>query len=217
MQIFPSLTSQNPEKLHEHIRLFSEHCAGFHIDIMDGQFVHQKMGSAELTNQIAKMTRKKIWVHIMAQDPLEIIKNLNLHTSGIVSFHVQSNYDYQDIIEEIQSKTLVPSIALNPKTPVTILNNAIHAIDHVTIMSVEPGKSGQTFLPATLKKLELLNAFKAAHEKSFTIALDGGVNKTNIEKVASLGVTQVAVSSGILNTPDPLEALKELNKISSEE
>lgn len=215
MEIFPSLTSQNKDEIHDQIRLLGPYCAGFHIDIMDGQFVHQKMGSAQLANDIVRMTRKQLWFHIMAEDPLKIIKDLQPHKGDIISFHATSHYDYQDIIEELEHKNVLPSIALNPSTPITVLNTAIHAIDHVTIMSVEPGKSGQTFLPSTLAKLEQLNAFKTANERALTIAIDGGVNKKNIRKIASFGVTQAAISSGIFNEDDPLEALKELTKIST--
>lgn len=216
MQIFPSLTSQNQDELHDQIRLLGTSCAGFHIDIMDGQFVHQKMGSSDLTNAIARMTRKKLWIHIMAKDPVKIIKELKIHNGDIVSFHATAHYDYQEIIEELEHKNILPSLALNPSTPITVLNNAIHALNHVTIMSVEPGKSGQTFIPSTLKKLERLNAFRAAHECRLTIAVDGGVNQSNISKLDALGVNQVAISSGIFDSNDPLKALKELAKISSE-
>ncbi len=215
MQIFPSLTSQNQDELHDQIRLLGTSCAGFHVDIMDGQFVHQKMGSPQLANDIVRMTRKQLWFHIMAQDPLKIIKELKPHKGDIVSFHASSNYDYHEIIEELEHKNVLPCIALNPSTPITVLNNAIHAIDHVTIMSVEPGKSGQKFLPGTLAKLQRLNAFRAANECKLTIAVDGGVNKKNIEKLIALGVNQVAISSGIFAQDDPLEALQELIKISS--
>lgn len=215
MQIFPSLISQSQDELHDQIRLLGPHCAGFHIDIMDGQFVHQKMGSSDLTNAIARMTRKKLWIHIMAKDPLKIIKELKIHNGDIVSFHATANYDYQEIIEELERKNVLPSLALSPLTPITVLNNAIHALDHVTIMSVEPGKSGQTFISGTLKKLERLNAFRAAHECRLTIAVDGGVNKDNIEKLNALGVNQVAISSGIFDSNNPLNSLKELSKISN--
>jgi ribulose-phosphate 3-epimerase len=215
MQIFPSLISQNLDELQSHIRLLGPHCAGFHVDIMDGMFVNQKMGSAQLTNQITRMTRKQLWIHIMAKDPLAIIKDLKPHKGDIVSFHATANYDYQEIIEELEKKNVLPSLALSPSTPITVLNNAIHAIDHVTIMSVEPGKAGQAFLPSTLNKLERINAFRAAHECRLTIAVDGGVNAKNISKIDNLGVNQIAVTSGIFNSDDPLESLKELTKISS--
>lgn len=215
MQIFPSLTSQSQDELHDQIRLLGPYCEGFHIDIMDGQFVHQKMGSSDLTNAIARMTRKKLWIHVMAEDPLKIIQKLKIHNGDIVSFHATATRDYQEIIEELEHKNVLPSLALNPLTSVTVLNHAIHAIDHVTIMSVNPGKSGQKFIPATLKKLEQLNAFKAALETRLTIAVDGGVNQNNIKKLVALGVNQVAVSSGIFDSNDPLKSLKELTKISN--
>lgn len=211
MEIFPSLTSQSLDELQSHIRLLAPHCAGFHIDMMDGKFVKNKMGSIELTNQIARMTRKQLWIHLMVQEPLEIIEQLKIHRGDIVTFHFSSHFDYQTIIEALERKSLRPSLGLNPKTPISSLNNAIHSIDHVTIMSVEPGKSGQSFLPNTLLKLTKLNAFRAAHECTLTIAVDGGVNKQNITKLDDLGINQVAVSSAIFKSADPIQAIKILN------
>ena len=97
MKIFPSLTSQNKDELHDQIRLLGSYCAGFHIDIMDGQFVHQKMGSPELANEIVRMTRKQLWFHIMGQDPLTIIKKLKPHNGDIISFHATADYDYTNL------------------------------------------------------------------------------------------------------------------------
>lgn len=213
MQIFPSLISQNKDELQSQIRLLGPHCAGFHIDIMDGIFVHQKMGSVDLTNEIGRMTQKQLWIHIMAKDPLSIIKNLKPRKGDIISFHLSAHYNYQDIIEVIKKKNALPSLALNPTIPISLLNTSLHTLDHVTIMSVEPGKSGQSFIPKTLHKLERLNAFKAAHECTLTISVDGGVNKKNITRLAALGVNQVAVSSAILNADNPLKALQELSEM----
>ena len=214
MHIFPSLTSQNSDELKTHIRLLAPHCTGFHVDVMDGEFVKNKMGSVELTNEIARMTRKQLWIHLMVKDPLPVIEKLKLHRGDIVTFHFSAHFDYQTIIEALESKNLRPSMGLNPKTPISSLNNAIHSIDHVTIMSVEPGKSGQQFIPHTLTKLNKLNAFRAAHECVLTIAVDGGINTKNITKLDGLGVNQVAVTSGIFNSDNPVAALKDLTKIS---
>ena len=215
MQVFPSLISQNPEEIHGHIRLLGPHCAGFHIDIMDGQFVHQRMGSVDLINEISRMTRKQLWIHIIAQNPLKIIKELKPHSGDIITFHATAEYDYQEIITELTNKNVIPSLGLNPSTPITVLNNAIDFIDHVTIMSVEPGQSGQKFIPETLNKIEQVHAFRAAQECRLTIAVDGGINLKNIAKLNRLGINQVAASSAIFNSEDPLEALRELSQISS--
>lgn len=214
MQIFPSLMNQDLDQIKNTIRLLGPYCAGFHIDIMDGKFVKNSTGSVALCNAITRMTRKQLWVHLMVEEPIKTIELLKLHRGDIVTFHYESQGDYQTIIEALEHKNVRPSLALSPKTPISALTNPIHVIDHVTIMSVEPGKSGQKFIPNTIKKLERLNAFRAAHECTLTIAVDGGINKSNITKLDALGVNQVAISSGIFSSSDPVAALQELNKIS---
>lgn len=211
MHIFPALLSQNISELQTQIKLLAAHCEGFHIDIMDGIFVKQKMGSIELTNQIAKTSGKQLWIHLMVQDPLEYIEQLKIHPGDIVTFHYMPNTNQETIIEALERKNLRPSLGINPKTQISTVKNALYAFDHVTVMGVEPGKSGQKFIPSTLKKLELLNAFKDAHERDITIAVDGGVNAITIEKLAALEVTEVAVTTAIFAAENPLKALKELS------
>ena len=212
MHIFPALLSQDITELQTQIKLLAAHCEGFHIDIMDGIFVRQKMGSIELTNQIAKLSGKQLWVHLMVQNPLEYIEQLKIHAGDIVTFHYLPNINQEPIIESIERKNLRPSLGINPKTQIATLKNALYAVDHVTVMSVEPGKAGQKFIHSTLKKLELLNAFKETHEKDITIAVDGGVNAINIAKLAALEVTEVAVTTAIFGSENPVKALKELSK-----
>lgn len=215
MQIFPSLTSQDPLVLEQQIKQLHPYCTGFHIDIMDGIFVANTMGSAALTNKIANMTQKQLWVHIMAQNPLHIIKHLQIHAGDIVTFHVTAEYDYQEIIQELEKRNLRPSLALNPAIPLPTIVHKLYAIDHITVMSVQPGASGRTFIEDTYTKLELIHAFKAAHEKKLTIAVDGGVNKYIIPKLAEYGVNQVAVCSAIFDTTDLVNALQELTTLTT--
>lgn len=217
MHIFPALLSQDINELQTQIKLLATHCEGFHIDIMDGIFVRQKMGSIELTNQIAKISGKQLWIHLMVQNPLEYIEKLKIHAGDVVTFHYMENSNQELIIDALERKNLRPSLGINPKTQISTLKNALYAVDHVTVMSVEPGKAGQKFIPSTLKKLELLNAFKDTHERDLTIAVDGGVNAINITKLAALGVGQVAATTALFGTQDPVEALKELSKNSSRE
>src|SRR3989338_10140466 len=154
MQIFPSLVSQDIHEIKQHIRLLSRYCAGFHIDIMDGIFVQQIMGNAELTNDIAHLTEKQLWIHLMVERPLAVIKNLKLRNGDKVTFHSTAKYEYSELIQEFLNKGLQPSMALNPETAIHAINNVICSINHTTIMSVQPGKSGQIFLHSTIDKLD---------------------------------------------------------------
>lgn len=215
MHIFPALLSQNISELQTQIKLLAPHCEGFHIDVMDGIFVKQKMGSIELTNQIAKISGKQLWIHLMVEKPLEYIEQLKIHPGDVVTFHYMQKNNQDIIIKTLEKKNLRPSLGINPKIQISSLKNDLYAFDHVTIMSVEPGKAGQKFIPSTLKKIELLNAFKDTHERDITIAVDGGVNTINIEKLAALNVTEVAATTAIFATNDPVKALQDLTKVTS--
>lgn len=215
MQIFPSLTSQNITVLEKQIQQLEPFCAGFHIDIMDGIFVNNSMGSAHLTNQIAQLTNKPLWVHLMTHNPSTIITHITLPPESIVAFHATAHYDYEKVIDLLAAKNMRPSLAISPQVPLQTITQKLYALDHITLMSVEPGASGQLFIEETYARLEIIHAFKASREKQLTIAIDGGVNSSNIQKLREHGATQVAVCSAIFNHANPEQALLELTTLAS--
>ncbi len=216
INIYPSLMSVDPANLEDEIKLLEPYCAGFHLDIMDNQFVPNKALSIDAVNNIAKIVSKPVWIHLMVQHPEQFYMQLFLPDDSLVSFHIESEVDVNRFIKTIREKKHKPSIAIRPKTPLDLIFPFLQVVDQVLLMSVEPGFSGQPFLQESLLRLEQLNAYRKKHDNVFKIGLDGGINKNNIKKVFEKGVDDCAVASGIFQQPDHLVALHELREIIAE-
>ncbi len=184
-----------------------------HIDVMDGIFVPNITQGENYITEFVKKEGLYAWVHLMIQDILRFYESCELPTGSLVSFHLESQNDIFEIIKTIKEKKHVPSVAINPKTPVSDLFPFLDVIDHILLMSVEPGSSGQLFLPEVLKKIEVLVEYRKLHGLRFRIGVDGGINKTNIGELVKRGADDLAIATGIFGEADPVVALRRLYEI----
>ncbi len=131
----------------------------------------------------------------------------------VLFFHQETLSDekqQREFIQAIHYQGFKAGVAINPKTDISSLNAIFPHIDAVLLMSVEPGFSGQKFIPETLEKINPILSLKKQYNKEITLCMDGGINEHNIGKIAAHGVNQVAVASAIFDTSDPVQALKKL-------
>lgn len=213
LHIFPSLMVADQLRLGQEVALLDAHCSGFHLDIMDGHFVPNITFGPMLINAVDRMSRNPSWVHLMVDNPSFWVDRLVLKAESIVSFHIESNFDFQYIVSQIKEKKLRASLAINPKTRVEKLFDFLNPmIDHVLIMSVEPGFSGQKFLPEVLHKIPALQKYCREHQLSCSIGLDGGIVPALVPEIKRLGVDHIAASSSIFNYDDRITALERLRE-----
>lgn len=212
LRIYPSLISANFLHLAEEIERLEPYCNGFHLDIMDNHFVPHLSFGADITNAIATATTKQLWVHLMVDDPASWCDQLELPAQTLVSFHIESTQNAGEIITRIREKKWTAGIAIKPKTNVNELFPFLLTIDHVLIMSVEPGFSGQRFLPSAVNMLKTVVARRKEKKLSFVIGMDGGINHENIKMLAHEGVQDFAIASAIFGQADPVETIKRLKK-----
>lgn len=212
--IFPSLISAHLLRLQEEIELLEPHVPGFHLDIMDFHFVDNLTWGPAFINEIRKATSKQLWVHLMVDYPEKYVDRMELSMNDIVSIHWESrrnqNQGLQDLLDTIKARGWIPSLALKPDTSLWTLEDM--QVEHVLLMSVEPGFSGQEFIDEIFDKLKKLVELRKERSTPLTIALDGGINASNAAGLVSAGADQLAVASAIFDNPDRLKALKELMK-----
>lgn len=210
MNIYPSLMVVPEQDLKKEIQLLAPHCAGFHIDIMDGIFVPNNMWyNPEQVNEIVRLAQK-VWIHLMVQKPEPFYSQLELPHGSLVSFHIESDIDIFIFAKIIKEKKQRASMAISPKTAIKEIIPFLNVVDHVLIMSVEPGFSGQPFLEKTYEKIDELVAYRKKYKVNFDIGVDGGINKNNINSLVLQGIDDVAVGGGIFQHKDPIEALQDL-------
>lgn len=212
--IFPSLISADLLNLKHEIEEIDPYVGGYHIDVADFHFVPNLTWGPAFINAIRLATYKPLWVHLMVEYPEKYFDRLALQEEDIVSFHAESKstYSMQSLTMLIKSNNWIPSIALNPTTPLSILIPLKDLLEHVLIMSVEPGFSGQSFIPSVQEKIQCLVEWRKEHQLSFTIAVDGGIDASNFSNLVNLGATQLAVASAIFSHTNRLAAIKDIVK-----
>lgn len=208
VKIYPSLISGNLLCIEKSIKQLEPYCDGFHIDVMDNHFVPNLTFGADTVNAITAATSKQLWVHLMVDDPMNWCKTLQLAPGSIVSFHIEATNDAQKVSECITEKKWVPSITISPKTATEKIYPLLNIINHVLVMSVEPGFSGQRFLPEMISKVTELKKEKP----NIIIGMDGGINLENIKQVVAAGAQDLAIAAGIFGSDDPVAAIQELRK-----
>ncbi len=166
-----------------------------HIDYMDGIFVDNKEFTIEEIKTLSKISTKKLDIHIMAENPEPIIQELKGLNIEYITIHYEINKPLDKIINLIHNQGYKCGISIKPKTDPKNIIEYLKKIDLVLIMSVEPGKGGQKFIP------DVLNKIKELKQNNLIIEIDGGINDTNIEELKNI-VDIVVVGSYITNSSD---------------
>lgn len=166
-----------------------------HIDYMDGIFVDNKEFTIEEIKTLSKISTKKLDIHIMAENPEPIIQELKGLNIEYITIHYEINKPLDKIINLIHNQGYKCGISIKPKTNPKNIIEYLEKIDLVLIMSVEPGKGGQKFIP------DVLNKIKELKQNNLIIEIDGGINDTNIEELKNI-VDIVVVGSYITNSSD---------------
>lgn len=210
IKILPSLMAADQLKLADEIKKLESHCDGFHLDVMDDHFVPNMTFGPETVNSIARTTKKPLFVHLMVDNPDEWVERLNLKPDYTVSVHIESSITIAKLFTSIKKKDWKPSIAVSPDTPLEKIYPFIKEVSNILIMAVNPGFSGQHFIPEVVPKLKKLVRYKKEHRLSLEIAMDGGIDKTNIQQLSRLGVDMFCIGSGIFDETDTVKAIQEL-------
>ena len=206
--IYPSLISSDLLNLERTLKKLDPYCTGYHLDIMDNHFVPNLTWGPQFANAISQATHKHLWVHLMIKNPINMLTRLNLPPKSMISVHVETNNSLPEVIHAIKAKHWCVSLTISPKTNVSVLLPQIGPdIDQILIMSVEPGFSGQKFIPEVVSKIQPLLELRSQKNLNFKIGIDGGINKTNIALLREHGVDDFAIASGIFGSPDPQQAL----------
>ena len=210
--IYPSLISADLLNLQREIKLLEPWSAGFHLDVMDFHFVPNLTWGPDFVNAIRKTTPKQLWIDLLVDDPILYLDRFLLANNDIVSVHYESNYD-NAIFEEIRIRGWLASLALNPTTPLEVILPFLGSVDHILLMSVNPGFSGQNFVMESVEKLKKLHDIRNKYNLTFSIGMDGGLNQTTLPALLTYGVDTIAVASCIFEHKNPAQELQRLTNL----
>ncbi len=212
--IAPSVLAADFANLQRDIEMINQSDADwFHIDIMDGVFVPNISFGMPVLRDIAKHATKTIDVHLMILDPDRYIKTFAALGSNILTVHYEACTHLHRTLQAIKAEGMKAGVAINPHTPVSLLEDVINDIDLVCIMSVNPGFGGQSFIENTYKKVSALKEIINRNEASTLIEIDGGVTNKNAKQLVDAGADVLVAGSYVFKSDHQLETIKDLKSL----
>lgn len=214
--IAPSVLAADFANLQRDIEMInSSEADWFHIDIMDGVFVPNISFGMPVLEAISKHAKKTIDVHLMIVDPDRYIKTFAGLGANILTVHYEACTHLHRTLQAIKAEGMKAGVALNPHTPVSLLEDVIQDIDLVCIMSVNPGFGGQSFIENTYKKVSQLKELITKNNAKTIIEIDGGVTNKNAKQLADAGADVLVAGSFVFKSENPIETVSDLKKLLS--
>ncbi|MGN0076749.1 MAG: ribulose-phosphate 3-epimerase [Parafannyhessea sp.] len=178
-----------------------------HYDVMDGHFVPNLSFGTEILRQARRATDLPLDVHLMVSNPEEQVPWYLDSGADIVTFHYEAQTHANRIVSQIHEAGAKACMALNPATPVALLDSIIEDLDMVLVMTVNPGFGGQSFIPSSLSKLRALRRLCHEHGVAPDVEVDGGIGPDNIAEVAAAGANVFVAGSKVFNAKDRSAAI----------
>jgi ribulose-phosphate 3-epimerase len=210
-EIAPSILSADFTRLADEIAAVKDGGATIlHVDVMDGHFVPNITIGLPVVKSIRKETELTIDTHLMIAEPGRYATEFVKAGANMVSVHVEADDHLQRTLVAIREAGGKAGVAINPATPLVMLEEALPYADFVLLMSVNPGFGGQKFIPTSLDKLRRLKRMIDDRELGTRIEIDGGIDENNIADVVGAGAEIIVAGSAVYGKASPTEAVKEL-------
>jgi len=211
MILAPSILSADFGRLAEQVALAERGGAGVvHVDVMDGHFVPNITLGPPIVKALRKVTTLPLDCHLMIENADRYLDAFVDAGASWISVHVEALPHLQRAVAHLKSRGVTVGVALNPSTSLTSLEEILPELDYVLVMSVNPGFSGQSFLPGSLSKLERLRADIQRRGLATRIEVDGGIDEHNVRAVIAAGAEVVVAGNAVFGQPDPEAAARRL-------
>lgn len=214
IKIAPSLLSADFSKLAQEVQDIEQKGADvLHLDIMDGHYVPNLTFGAPIVKALRKHTSLPFDVHLMVTNPQDYIKAFKDAGADYITVHAEAALHLHKLIQEIKSYGIKAGVALNPATPVSVLEDVAADLDMILIMSVNPGFGGQSFIPQALNKIKKARQLlDSVGNTKAIIEVDGGVNPKTAPEVIAAGATLLVAGSAVFGAEDRAAMIKTLRE-----
>jgi|TARA_B110000967_G_scaffold146501_1_gene149949 ribulose-phosphate 3-epimerase len=214
--IAPSVLASDFANLQSEIEMLNKSEAEWiHIDVMDGVFVPNISFGMPVIQAIKKHAKKTMDVHLMIVNPDQFISSFKEVGADILTVHYEACTHLHRTLQAIRNEGMKAGVALNPHTPISVLEDVILDIDLICLMSVNPGFGGQSFIENTYKKVIQLKHMIEQSGSDAKIEIDGGVTDQNAHKLVTAGADVLVAGSFVFKAENPIETIKNLKELAN--
>ena len=207
----PSILSADFTRLHDELERIREAGAGLvHVDVMDGHFVPNLTIGPPVVAALRGATELPLDVHLMIEEPSRWVDEYIHAGADMISVHAEADVHLHRTVQRIREQGVRAGVALNPATPIAAVEDLLPELDHVLVMSVNPGFSGQKFIEASRDKLSRLRGILEARRLQARLEIDGGVTEDNAADLVRAGADMLVAGSAVFGASDPVTAARRL-------
>ena len=214
VRIAPSVLSADLARLPEQIeRAVAGGADWLHIDVMDGHFVPNLTFGAPLVRALRRLTSLPLDVHLMVERPERYLGEFADAGASIFTFHPEATVHVQRHLATARQLGMLAGLALNPSTPVALLEEVVADVDLVLIMSVNPGYGGQSYIPQSTDKIRRSRAVLERRGSLAVLEVDGGITTDTIVEAWGAGADTFVAGTAVFGAPDPAQAVRDLRRL----
>ena len=177
-----------------------------HVDVMDGHFVPNLTMGPFIVEACRRVTHLPLDVHLMVESPDHLLEAFSQAGASILSVHVETCPNLHRTLQTIHELGCKAGVVLNPATPVDLVETVMHIVDLILVMSVDPGYSGQTFLPEVLPKITSLRQNLDRINPNACVEIDGGINASTLPMALKAGANVFVAAHAIFEHPEGINA-----------
>ena len=213
VRIAPSVLSADLGRLREQVEHAIEGGAEWiHVDVMDGHFVPNLSFGAPMIRALRRITDRPLDVHLMVRNPEQYIGEYADAGANVFTFHPEATVHVQRHLAAVRERGMLAGLALNPSSPVALIEEVLDDLDLVLVMSVNPGYGGQSYLPSATEKIRRVRALLDQAGSRAALEADGGITTETITEAWLAGADTFVAGTAVFGAADPAQAVRDLQR-----